>query len=82
MLIHPLESEEDNSSEGEDEEDLAHLARMEILHVENARLRAINAAEDEILRREIAERGAVFSRVQDLEAQIREFRSRRDEGDN
>ena len=82
MLIHPLESEEDNSSEGEDEEDLAHLARMEILHVENARLRAINAAEDEILRREIEERNVVYRRVHELEAQIAEFRRHRDEHDN
>ena len=82
MLIHPIESEEDNSSEGEDEEDLAHLARMEVLRAENARLRAINAAEDEILRREIEERNVVYRRVHELEAQIAEFRRHRDEHDN
>ena len=55
---------------------------MEVLRAENARLRAINAAEDEILRREIEERDAVYRRVQALEAQISKFRRRRYERDN
>ena len=36
-----MESEESNSSEEEEKEDLAHQARMEELRAENWRLRAI-----------------------------------------
>ena len=55
---------------------------MEALRAENARLRAINQAQDRLLRREIAQRDADFRCIQVLQQQIGELRRLRDKRSN
>ena len=76
--VHYIETESKDENEEVDEEEIAHQARMEMLRVENRRLRSIGEEEDRRLREEIERRDEVFRRIRELENNIEELRRKRD----